>query len=45
VGRDVKGVHTDVHALLVAGVVDRSEEGFVVPFDAIRVEFKLQAAA
>lgn len=45
VGRDVKGVHTDVHALLAAGVVDRSEEGFVFPFDAIRVEFTLQAAA
>jgi predicted transcriptional regulator len=45
VSRDVKGVHTDVHALLAAGVVDRSEEGFVFPFDAIRVEFTLQAAA
>jgi predicted transcriptional regulator len=45
VGRDVKGVHTDVHVLLAAGVVDRSEEGFVFPFDAIRVEFTLQAAA
>jgi len=45
VGRDVKGVHTDVHALLAAGVVDRSEEGFVFPFDVIRVEFTLQAAA
>jgi hypothetical protein len=33
------------HALLAAGVVDRSEEGFVFPFDAIRVEFTLQAAA
>ncbi len=45
VGRDVKGVHTDVHALLAAAVVDRSEEGFVFPFDAIRVDFTLQAAA
>jgi phosphomannomutase len=45
VGRDVKGVHTDVHALLGAGVVDRSDEGFVFPFDAVRVEFTLQAAA
>ena len=33
------------HALLAAGVVDRSEEGFAFPFDAIRVEFTLQAAA
>jgi predicted transcriptional regulator len=45
VGRDVKGVHTDVHALLAAGVVDRSEEGFVFPFDAVRVDFTLRAAA
>jgi phosphomannomutase len=45
VDRDVKGVHTDVHALLTAGVVDRSEEGFVFPFDAIRVDFTLQTAA
>jgi predicted transcriptional regulator len=45
VGRDVKGVHTDVHALLAAGVVDRNEEGFVFPFDAVRVDFTLRAAA
>lgn len=43
VGRDVKGVHTDLHALLEAGVVDRSEDGFVFPFDAMRVEFTLPA--
>ena len=45
VGRDVKGVHTDVHALLLAGVLDRIEEGFVFPFDAVHVNFTLQAAA
>ena len=45
VGRDVKGVHTDVHALLVAGVLDRLEEGFVFPFDAVHVDIMLQAAA
>lgn len=45
VGRDVKGVHTDVHALLLAGVLDRIEEGFVLPFDAVHVDFTLQAAA
>lgn len=44
-GRDVRGVHTHVHALLAAGVVYRIKEGLVVPFDAIRVEFTLQAAA
>ena len=45
VRRDVKGVHTDVHALLEAGVVDRSEDGFVFPFDAMRVEFTLPAVS
>lgn len=45
VGRDVKGVHSDVHALLLAGVLDRIDEGFVFPFDAIHVDFTLQAAA
>ena len=45
VGRDVKGVHTDVHALLVAGVLDRLEDGFIFPFDAVHVDFTLRAAA
>ena len=34
VGRDVKAVHGDVHALLDAGLVDRTAEGRVVfPYD------------
>ena len=45
VGRDFKGVHTDVSALLAAGVVDRTKEGVVFPYDAIRVEFDIAAAA
>ncbi|MBL1162173.1 MAG: DNA-binding protein [Chlorobi bacterium] len=45
VGRDVKAVHGDVTALLNAGVLDRSEDGRIVfPFDAVKVEFLLQAA-
>ncbi len=45
VGRDVKAVHGDVTALLNAGVLDRAEGGGIVfPFEAIRVEFMLQAA-
>lgn len=45
VGRDVKAVHADVTALLNAGVLDRGKKGGVVfPFDAIKVEFLLQAA-
>ena len=44
-GRDVKAVHGDVHALLNAGVLDRTEDGRVVfPYDAVRVEFELKAA-
>ena len=45
VGRDVKAVHGDVKALLNAGVLDRTEEGSIVfPFEAVKVEFLLQAA-
>lgn len=45
VGRDVKAVHGDVTALLSAGVLDRTEEGGIVfPFEAVKVEFLLQAA-
>ena len=45
VERDVKAVHGDVTALLNAGVLDRAEGGGVVfPFDAVKVEFLLQAA-
>ena len=45
VGRDVKAVHGDVHALLDAGVLRKTDDGFVVfPFDAIRVDVMLSAA-
>ena len=45
VGRDVKAVHGDVVALLNAGVLDRGEGGGIVfPFEAVKVEFLLQAA-
>lgn len=43
--RDVKAVHGDITALLDAGVLSRTPEGKVeFPFDAVRVEFLLQAA-
>ncbi len=46
VGRDVKAVHGDIHALLAAGLLDRTEDGRVVfPYDGIRVEFTLTRAA
>jgi predicted transcriptional regulator len=45
VGRDVKGVHRDVHALLDAGIVERNEDGAVeFPYDAVHVDFMLKAA-
>ena len=45
VGRDVKAVHGDVTALLNAGILNRAEGGGIeFPFDAVRVEFMLQAA-
>ena len=45
VGRDVKPVHTDLAALLKAGVLDRTESGQVVfPYESVKVEFMLQAA-
>ncbi len=45
VGRDVKAVHTDLSALLAAGVLNRTEAGQVqFPYDAVKVEFLLQAA-
>ena len=45
VGRDVKAVHSDITALLRAGVLDRAEGGGIVfPFEAVKVEFLLEAA-
>jgi predicted transcriptional regulator len=45
VNRDVKAVHGDVHALLKAGVVQKTTDGLIVfPYDAIRVDVMLRAA-
>jgi predicted transcriptional regulator len=45
VGRDVKAVHADVTALLLAGVIDRTESGQIeFPYEAVKVEFMLEAA-
>lgn len=45
VGRDVKAVHGDVTALIDAGIIERAGRGVVFPWDAIHVDFTLQAAA
>lgn len=44
VNRDVKAVHGDVHALLKAGILRKTDNGVVFPFDAIRVDVMLKAA-
>ena len=45
VHRDVKAVHGDITALVNAGVLNRAEGGGIeFPYDAVKVEFLLQAA-
>jgi predicted transcriptional regulator len=45
VDRDVKGVHGDVHTLLNAGILQKTEDGLITfPYDAIRVDIMLHAA-
>jgi predicted transcriptional regulator len=46
VRRDIKAVHTDVQALLNAGVLEKTDDGQIVfPYDAVHVDFMLRAAA
>lgn len=45
VGRDFKGVHADVTALVKAGVLDRTAEGVIFPYDRLHFEFDIDAAA
>ena len=45
VGRDVEAVHDDVHALINAGVLQKSDADRIeFPFDAVLVNFMLKAA-
>lgn len=45
VNRDVKAVHGDVHTLLNAGILHKTDDGLIIfPFDAIRVDVMLRAA-
>jgi len=42
----VHGVHTDLHALLVGGIIDRNQDGrFSFPYDAVHVDFTLKKVA
>ena len=43
-GRDAKAVHTDVHALLNTGILQKTDNGRIeFPFDAVHVDFTLRA--
>lgn len=43
--RDVKAVHGDVHALLNAGLLEKTGNGRILfPYDAVHVDFMLKAA-
>ena len=45
IGRDVKAVHGDVHALLDASLLDRTEDGRIIfPYDAVHFDFVLRVA-
>ena len=44
VGRDVRAVHSDVIALLNAGILRRTSAGIEFPYEAVKVEFMLKAA-
>jgi predicted transcriptional regulator len=45
VGRDVKAVHSDITALIKAGVVQRQDGGVVFPYDGVHVAFGWGMAA
>jgi predicted transcriptional regulator len=45
VGRDFKSVHSDVDTLWRNGVLDKSSQGIVFPYDRIHLEFDIEAAA
>ncbi len=43
--RAVKAVHADVHSLLIAGFLRKTDDGKIVfPFDEIHVDFTVRAA-
>ena len=44
VNRDVRAVHSDVTALINAGLLNRTEDGIEFPYEAVHVDFVLKAA-
>lgn len=45
VGRDFKAVHTDLTAMIAAGVLDRKDDGVVFSYEKIHFDFDIQANA
>ena len=45
VERDYKGVHTDLTALILSGVIDREEDGVEFPYENIHFDFDIRASA
>ena len=44
VNRDVRAVHSDVTALINAGLLNRTEDGIEFPYEAVHVDFIVRAA-
>lgn len=48
VGRDIKGVHTDIHSLILAGLLNRqiigTESGVLFPYDAVHLDVTMATA-
>ena len=45
VGRDVKALHGDITSLANAGVLDRTGDSVIFPYDAVHADFTLKRAA
>ncbi|MBD8152261.1 HVO_A0114 family putative DNA-binding protein [Pantoea agglomerans] len=45
VGRDFRGVYTDVQSLLNGGVLDKQDDKIILPYDRIHIEFNSDDAA
>lgn len=46
VERDFKGVHSDIKALILSGLVDKTEDRMVIfPYDDIHIDYRASSAA